>query len=291
MHAEILEQFKIHLQVEKNCSKSTVENYIRDLRKYLELLNKPLEKVNNTDVISYIIRLESEGKSKATISRNIASIRCFFYFLLNEGKIKKDPTLQIKTPRQVRKDPETLTYEEMKRLLNSPDLNSVKGMRDRAILELMYGCGLKASEIVDLKTEDVNTELEYIKIDETEKERYIPLGISAKNNVVEYLKYGRHTISKTDENALFLNLKGEKLTRQGVWKIVKSYAVTAKIDKNINPLTLRHSFAVHMIENGASVSSIQELLGHNYISTTQIYEPKEKRKLKEVYKKTHPRAN
>lgn len=288
---KLLEEFADFLEHEKRSSKNTVESYMRDIKQYISSCDKRFEDVNKTDIISYIMEIEGEGKSKSTVSRKIASIRCFYQFLINTGRVQKDPTLSIKSPKQERKMPETLSQEEVKRLLSSPDTNTVKGLRDKAILELMYGSGLKVGEVVELKLEDVNLNMEYIRCgDELHGARYIPLGKMSKMDTEEYLKYGRHVLEKWDRETLFLNLRGEKLTRQGLWKLIKQYAAIAKIEKNINPLTLRHSFAVHMMENGADIKSVQELLGHMDLSTTQIYQSKTDEKLKDVYRKTHPRA-
>lgn len=288
---KLLEEFADFLEQEKRSSKNTVESYMRDIKQYISSCDKRFEDVNKTDIISYIMEIEGEGKSKSTVSRKIASIRCFYQFLINTGRVQKDPTLSIKSPKQERKMPETLSQEEVKRLLSSPDTNTVKGLRDKAILELMYGSGLKVGEVVELKLEDVNLNMEYIRCgDELHGARYIPLGKRSKMDTEEYLKYGRHVLEKWDRETLFLNLRGEKLTRQGLWKLIKQYAAIAKIEKNINPLTLRHSFAIHMMENGADIKSIQELLGHMDLSTTQIYQSKTDEKLKDVYRKTHPRA-
>ncbi|OHW62974.1 tyrosine recombinase XerD [Andreesenia angusta] len=288
---KLLYGFKGFLENEKMSSESTVSSYMADIRQYMEWCKKPLNEVNKTDILSYKMAIESRGVSVATVSRKIASIRCFYQFLMNSGAVDKDPTINIKSPKQERKTPETLTISEVERLLCAPDTNSIKGIRDRAILEIMYGSGLKVSEIVELKLDDINLELEYVKCSESsDGERYVPISKKAKAELQEYLKYGRHVLEKSDSETLFLNMRGDKLTRQGLWKMIKDYAKVANIDKNINPLTMRHSFAVHMIENGADIKSIQDLLGHVDISTTQIYQLKCDQKLKEVYRKTHPRS-
>lgn len=288
---KILNGFRNFLENEKMSSESTISSYMADIRQYMEWCQKPLNEVNKTDILSYKMSIESRGVSVATVSRKIASIRCFYQFLMNSGASDKDPTINIKSPKQERKTPETLTVSEVERLLCAPDTNSIKGLRDRAILEIMYGSGLKVSEVVELKLADINLELEYVKCSESSVgERYVPINKNAKVQLQEYLKYGRHVLEKSDTETLFLNMRGDKLTRQGLWKMIKDYAKVANIDKNINPLTMRHSFAVHMIENGADIKSIQDLLGHVDISTTQIYQLKCKQKLKEVYRNTHPRS-
>lgn len=289
---EMVSQYKYFLDREKNASPNTVENYTRDVKAYLEELQKDLSDVNKTDIMSYVVKIQSEGKSKSTVSRKLASVRSFYQFLLNEGLIQKDPTINVKVPRPERKLPEPLSIEEVNSLLDAPDETTVKGMRDRAMLELIYSCGIKIGEVLDIEVGDVNLDLEYIRcFKKDSSERYIPLGKDAIFRLREYLDYSRYVLlGEKDCDKLFLNTRGDSLSRQGLWKIIKGYAKDVNIDKNINSALLRHSFAIHMVQNGADIKSVQNLLGHMDLATTQIYQKKSDQKLKDIYKKTHPRA-
>lgn len=288
----IISGFHSFLKREKNASSNTIENYLRDSRIYLENIDKSLESINKTDIMSYIMKLQTEGKSEATVSRKLSSLRSLFEYLINHNLIEKNPTISIKAPRPQRKDPQTLTVEQVELLLDAPDENTIKGMRDRAILELMYSSGVKVGEVIELTIDRVNMDLDYIEnVKRDGSSRYIPLGKYAKERLIEYLEYSRHVLLRgKSESALFLNTRGDKLSRQGVWKMIKSYADRLDMGKNISSNTLRHSLAVHMIENGAHIDTVKDILGHEDISTTQIYHLKSKQKLKEVYKRTHPRA-
>jgi integrase/recombinase XerD len=236
--------------------------------------------------------LEKQGKSPSTISRHLASIRAFNQYLFNEGLIKKNPTLNLKSPKKKRNKLEILTLKEVDILLNQPDVKTIKGIRDKAMLELLYAAGLKVSELLNLNIEDVDLNLGLVVLSKKfTNERVIPIGKAAIKSIKVYLDECRNKLIKeSNENSLFLNYQGKQLTRQGFWKIIKYYKEKACIEKKITPRTLRHSFAVHLIENGADLKSVQAMLGHADISSTQLYIKENNKRLNEVYNKAHPRA-
>jgi len=289
-------KFTNYLSSEKELSHNTIESYSRDLRQFNEYLNEnrlnDLMDVNKTLIITYLMHLQKKGKSVATISRNIASLRCFYQYLLNEGMISKDPTINLQSPKQEKKLPSILTPKEVEILLEQPNLESSKGIRDKAMLELLYAAGIRVSELIALNVSDVNLDMGYISCSrDTSNERVIPIGKIAVDILNTYVSEHRGLLVKDpEENSLFVNYHGKRLTRQGFWKIVKSYTKKANINKKITPHTLRHSFAAHLLQNGADLKSVQEMLGHSDISTTQIYTLVTKNRIKEVYKKAHPRA-
>ncbi|WP_352420048.1 site-specific tyrosine recombinase XerD [Proteiniborus sp.] len=295
MDSNIL-KFNGYLEVEKELSQNTIESYIRDLRQfnaYLEENNlSDIIHVNKTLIITYLMSLQKSGKSVSTISRNIASLRSFYQFLLNDGIINKDPTINLQSPKQERKLPSILTPKEVEILLEQPNLNCSKGIRDKAMLELLYASGIRVSELIALNVDDINLYMDYILSSrDTPNERVIPIGKMAVDILSLYIEKHRMSFVKDcDEKSLFVNYHGKRLTRQGFWKIVRGYTNQAKINKNITPHTLRHSFAAHLLQNGADLKSVQEMLGHADISTTQVYTLITKNKIKEVYKKAHPRA-
>lgn len=288
--------FTQYLSSEKELSNNTVESYSRDLRQFNEYLYEnnlnDLIAVNKTLIITYLMYLQKKGKSVATISRNIASLRCFYQYMLNEGLVSKDPTINLQSPKQEKKLPNILTPKEVEILLEQPDLDNSKGIRDKAMLELLYAAGIRVSELIALNVNDVNLNMGYITCSrDSSNERVIPIGNIAIKILDIYLNEHRALlVRRTDEHALFVNYHGNRLTRQGFWKIVKIYTKKAKINKKITPHTLRHSFAAHLLQNGADLKSVQEMLGHSDISTTQIYTLVTKNRIREVYKKTHPRA-
>jgi len=288
--------FTQYLSSEKELSNNTVESYSRDLRQFNEYLYEnnlnDLIAVNKTLIITYLMYLQKKGKSVATISRNIASLRCFYQYMLNEGLVSKDPTINLQSPKQEKKLPNILTPKEVEILLEQPDLDNSKGIRDKAMLELLYAAGIRVSELIALNVNDVNLNMGYITCSrDSSNERVIPIVNIAIKILDIYLNEHRALlVRRTDEHALFVNYHGNRLTRQGFWKIVKIYTKKAKINKKITPHTLRHSFAAHLLQNGADLKSVQEMLGHSDISTTQIYTLVTKNRIREVYKKTHPRA-
>ncbi|MBB6631294.1 site-specific tyrosine recombinase XerD [Clostridium algidicarnis] len=290
---EYMEKY-INFIKSKNLSKNTIEAYSNDLEKFFAFLNNREEQFNEVDeilIMSYVQQLIKEGIANSSINRNLVTLRNFYKFLLQKHLIIESPMINYELPKIKRNLPEILTIEEMNTLLNLPDTATYKGVRDRAMLELMYATGIKVTELLNLRIFDVNLNMEYMVCKGSkEKERIIPLGSVAIRYVREYLDL-RKTISNSESLLLFLNSRGNKMSRQGFWKIVKAYAKEAGIDKDINLYTFRHSFAVHLLQNGADIKSVQELLGHVDISTTEIYYSiTKKNKLIEVYKKAHPRA-
>lgn len=297
MNEKIMLDYEKYLIYEKELSSNSVESYLRDSKQFLEFLeleNEQLLQANKTLILTYLMKLQKEHKSTSTIARNIASIRSMYQFLLNEGHIRKDPTMNLKTPKTERKIPAILTVKEIERFLSEPDRETEKGARDHAILELLYATGIKVTELIELNIKDINPVTEQIYCGKnTPNERAIPIGRKALETIKYYLD--NHRIKRLKDNlesekALFINSRGKRLTRQGIWKIIKEYREQSSIEKDITPHTLRHSFAAHLLENGADLKSVQELLGHLDISTTNIYTLSLENKLSEVYKNSHPRA-
>ncbi|MEW6724353.1 MAG: site-specific tyrosine recombinase XerD [Bacillota bacterium] len=294
--AKLIEDFIDYLQTERGLATNTLESYGRDLRQYSDFVaggkGGGLEKVSRATIISYLLHLERQGKATATIARRLAALKAFYQFLVREQILESDPTANLESPKLEKKLPRVLTVKEVEDLLRQPNPLTVAGLRDRAMLEMLYATGIRVSELVNLSIADVNLEVGYIRCyGKGSKERIVPIGSMAQRSVDEYLKKARgKMIRHADEPALFVNHHGRRLTRQGFWKIVKKYAQEAKINKEITPHTLRHSFATHLLENGADLRSVQEMLGHADISTTQVYTHLTKGRLKEVYSKAHPRA-
>lgn len=278
----------------KKLSKSTYEAYNRDLDKfykYIKLNNKNLISVDTNFIKGYTQELAEENMAEASIVRNVISIRNLFKYLAKNDFITKNTVVEYEIPKFKKAIPQILSIEEVDRLLSSPNLNNIKGIRDKAMLETMYACGLKITELINLKIQDVNTYLKYIRCrGVNNKERIVPLG-SIALNAIEAYNEKRQEINVNCLDYLFLNLKGKSMSRQGFWKLIKYYAEESKILKEVNSYTLRHSFAVHLIQNGADLKSVQELLGHVDMATTQIYlNLAKKNKIAEVYNKAHPRA-
>ncbi|MCT4544134.1 MAG: site-specific tyrosine recombinase XerD [Vallitalea sp.] len=291
---DTLSKFTDYLKTEKGASNNTIACYVRDINnliEYIESNSLEYNKITNTNLNSYLIYLEKMGRAPSTISRNVASIHSYFRYLYKNNLIKEDPSSNLLSPKIEKKIPEVLTLEEIDILLNQPNDNDCKGIRDKAMLEVLYATGIRVSELINLKTKDVNINLGYIKCNDTKKERIIPMGQVSKNSLTKYLEQARKIMIKDpNEEFLFVNCLGNSMSRQGFWKIIKSYAQKAGIYKKITPHILRHSFATHLIENGADLRSVQEMLGHSDISTTQIYAQMSNNRLKEVYEKAHPRA-
>lgn len=278
----------------KKLSLNTLDAYKRDIDKFSEFVTLRGEEIESVEIITiraYVEQLKKDGIANSTIARNIISIRNFYKYLIKNEIIKYDPTLKYDMPKIKRKIPDILTVEEIDKLLNAPDLSINKGIRDKAMLEVMYACGMKVTELLNLKIFDINIHLKYVVCRGTKnKERIIPVGTYAVNCLKEYLTV-RDEINIYKLDYLFLNLKGMSMTRQGFWKMVKGYAEESKIVKKIDPYTLRHSFAVHLLQNGADIKTVQELLGHTGLAATQIYSQISKNsKIAEVYNKAHPRA-
>ena len=292
---ETIQSFTDYLQTEKKASKNTEVSYQRDLRKLAVFLKehgieKP-EQMNATVLNSYLLYLEREHFSPATISRSIAAIHMFCQYACQEGKMVSDPSKALQPPRVERKMPEILSIAEVDLLLRQPKTDTPKGIRDKAMLEMLYATGIRVSELIGLDVNDVNLSVGFVRCRSKEKERIVPLYPAAVKALEDYVRDIRpRLIADEGENALFVNMSGERMSRQGFWKIIKYYQEKAGIEKDITPHTLRHSFAVHLLENGADLRSIQEMLGHADISSTQIYTHVIKKQLKDVYNKAHPRA-
>lgn len=292
----LLEQFSHYLAVEKGLAQNTLDSYRRDLNKFFLFLGREKvsspAKVDRNLITRYLLNLKEAGRATSTISRNVASIRSFFSFLVLEDLIEDNPAQLVKAPRIEKKLPRVLTTKEVDRLLQQPRDDGQAGLRDKAMLELLYASGIRVSELVSLNITDFSPEVGYLRCrGKGMKERIVPIGSVAVKYVREYLHNCRQKMLKrNEEKALFLNHHGRRLTRQGFWKILKKYARQSKLNGEITPHTLRHSFATHLLENGADLRSVQEMLGHSDISTTQIYTQITRRKIREVYDKTHPRA-
>lgn len=291
MNQYILDFIK-YLEEIKNASKNTLQAYQNDLKKLQTFLEKQnissVSKISETNLNSYILTLEKEGMSPASVSRNIASIKAFLLYLIKHGIISTDPSERIKPPKVMKKSPQVIETGLVDKLLSQPNLTTKKGIRDRAILELLYATGIKVTELISMKLTDINLSGRYITCGER-RERIVPFGKSAKAALSEYLNIRTVDFDKNNSEFLFLNTVGEQLSRQGLWKILKSYAKTAGLSE-INPNTIRHSFAAHLIDNGADLGSVQEFLGHSDITTTQLYLSRSGKNSREVYMNTHPRA-
>ena len=281
-----IDEFKSHLMFEKRVSKNTFENYMRDVNAFLTF--KPYSKFpSGLDVDEFQKYLMNVGKSKSTVLRTGASLRCYFNFLHKRNLIDSIP-LGNKIKNDTPKMPEILTMEEMERLLSSPDSTDFKGLRDKAILETFYATGIKASELISIKVSDLNLNLGYIKLNSGGKERILPMYQRAVKSLYDYLKFTRNALAFNDDDYLFLNMSGGPLTRQGLWKIIKSYADKSGIKKHITPHTIRHSFAAHLVENGAGVKDVKEIMGFSDISSARLYSEIFKSKYTKAYNRFHP---
>ena len=292
---DLVLKFLTFLEKDKRLSLNTLQSYRRDIEQYITYLNEMkihnIANTNKTTVIAYLLHLQKKGRATSTISRNLASIRSFYQYLTKSGVINSDPTEDLESPKVEKKLPQILSTKEVELLLEQPKCDDLKGYRDKAMLELLYATGIRVSELICLNVSDVNLEMGFIRCNKGNKERMTPIGSLSIQALNEYLTKSRNLlIQRSDEKALFVNVNGKRLTRQGFWKIIKQYKNQAKINKDITPHTLRHSFAAHLLENGADLKSIQEMLGHSDISSTQVYAQIAKNRIKEVYKKTHPRA-
>lgn len=286
------------LTIEKGLAKNTIVSYERDLKSYMQYV-KNVEQIqdwNNshrTNIMHFLAYLKDQGKSSKTIARHIASIRSFHQFLLREKVTDHDPSVHIETPQPERSLPKVLSMEEVEALLDAPKVMDEYGLRDKAMLELLYATGMRVSEIISLDLGDVNKLMGFVRcVGKGNKERIIPIGQTALTAIDAYIEKGRGRFARPNHytDSLFLNHHGERLTRQGFWKILKKLTKEAKIEKEITPHTLRHSFATHLLMNGADLRSVQEMLGHADISTTQIYTHISNVRIKDVYNKFHPRA-
>jgi integrase/recombinase XerD len=292
---EYIDQFIDFMEVERGVSSNTIQAYKRDIEKftgYLRKVKKGLSGVSREDVTDFLMRLKKEGLQAATIARNLASLKTFWKFLVMERIVSENVLAVIETPKTWKHIPDVLNRQEVEKLLNTPPRKGPVGVRDKAILELMYATGLRVSEVKDLKKVNVNLEAGFVKCSgKGGKERIVPLGRIAKDAIDRYLMVARGKFAgkRTDEH-MFLSRMGKALSRQSLWKMIQKYAKQAGIKKHITPHTLRHSFATHLLEGGAELRGVQEMLGHADISTTQIYTHVSKDKLKKVHEKFHPRA-
>ena len=292
---DLISAYEKYLSKVKNASSNTIASYLRDIRQFADWLRR-VEEIDVVDatqlnISSYLSHLEEDGRSGATVSRNLASLKNFYSYVVSTGFLENTPVTNIRVDRGEKKLPQILTGREIELLLAQPACVDAKGFRDKAMLEVMYATGIRVTELIDLDIDDVNLELGTIKCASTKKSRSIPLYPAALKALSTYLTDVRSSmISDPDEPALFVNINGARMSRQGFWKILKHYQETANIEKEITPHTLRHSFAVHLLENGADLGSVQELMGHSDISSTQMYTQMINQKLKSVYAKCHPRA-
>lgn len=290
-----IQNFIQYLHEEKQTSANTEVSYARDLKKMQQFLLAQgicsVGEVTATSLNSYILFLEKEGRKPATISRSIASMKAFYHYMEKERRVVSDPSERLKAPKIEKKIPTILTTEEVNRLLEQPGGISPKELRDKAMLELLYATGIRVSELISLKVENVNLAMEYLICSYMNKERMIPFGSIAKDALGRYLEQGRPRFA-TEETGdwLFTNCSGQPMSRQGFWKLIKAYGKRAGIEAEITPHMLRHSFAAHMVNNGADLKSVQEMLGHSDISTTQVYAQMEAKRMREVYIKAHPRG-
>ena len=290
----VVDEFKNYLTTEKRSSANTVSSYLRDVNQWMEYLTaRSLEATDITrnDVQDYIQWLTGVGKSAATVTRAVASLKCFFSWMIDCGYRTDNPALGVKAAKVERKLPQILSSKEVELLLDQPECVDAKGYRDRAMLELLYATGMRVTELIDLNISDVNLGAGVVRCESRGKERYIPMYPAAIKALTDYIELVRpQMLALPDEESLFVNVSGERMSRQGFWKIIKYYQKKAKIEKDITPHTLRHSFAAHLLENGADIHAIQEMLGHADISSTQVYSHLVKKQLKDVYNKAHPRA-
>lgn len=292
-----IRSFSDYLRDSKNTSENTILAYSRDIlafEKYLSKKGKELLEATQTDVLSYIMELSKAGKSTSTTNRKLASIRAFYTFKIKENNLKVNPADDIKTPRAERKEVDFLSIAEIEELLKQPG-ESVKGYRDRAIFEVLYGTGIRVNELIDLNLDDVNLRMGFITCQGNGKGRIVPLGSYAKDAIKKYFDSSMPSLAKNknyqDGSApLFLNYMGERFTRQGLWKLMKQYGKAVGMEERITPHILRNSFTVHMIQNGADLKTLQELLGYDDMQALQVFMQLSKSRIKDVYDRTHPRA-
>lgn len=293
MQEELIKRFLNYLAVEKGLAKNTLESYERDLRKYFHFMKaKNVDDISRTDVVSFQARLSAEGIATPSVARSLSAIRGFHKYLMIDGLAHMDPTVNIETPRGWKRLPKTLSSTDVDSLLNQPDLSAPIGLRDKAMLELLYATGLRASELVGLRIPDINLERGFlIVMGKGSKERAVPMGEIAITAIKQYLAGARQTLlNGKDSGLLFISSKRRGITRQMFWERIKFYTVKAGIGKSVSPHTLRHSFATHLLDNGADLRAVQAMLGHSDISTTQIYTHVSRERLKQIHEKYHPRG-
>ncbi len=291
----LIDEYLTYLEYDKKVAHNTLESYRRDILQYEDYLqNEKISGVkdcNHTIILNYLLSMQQQGKATSSISRSLAAIRSLYHFFVQKQYIKDDPTAKIPGFKPEKRLPQILTCQEVEILLNQPQPKDFKGYRDKAMLEILYATGMRVTELISLHISDINLSVGYINCSHRGNTRVIPIYAMAKTAIREYLDRGRSKLPEIlDKDVLFLNQNGSQLSRQGFWKILKAYKKQAGIQREITPHTLRHSFAIHLLENGADLKSIQEMLGHIDISSTQMYAKIVKNKLLDVYGSTHPRA-
>lgn len=292
---DLVRAYENYLSKVKKASANTISSYIRDIRQYTEWLQNDagidILDAQQLNISAYLSFLEENGRSGATLSRSLASLKNFYSYLVSTGFLEKTPVTDVHVERGEKKVPQILTGREIELLLSQPVCVDAKGYRDKAMLEVMYATGIRVTELIDMNVSDVNLDLGIIKCNGSKKSRAIPLYPAALRALTNYMDNVRSSmLADPQEEALFVNVGGVRMSRQGFWKILKHYQNTAHIEKEITPHTLRHSFAVHLLENGADIGSVQELMGHSDISSTQVYTNLINQKIKNVYAKCHPKA-
>lgn len=294
-----LDVFLDYLKNTRNMSENTIEAYKRDIMAFREFAArsgvKDLQDVTNTNIVAYLLELKNSGKSKSTVSRKLASLRAFYRYLQNRGIIEENPTDDIRSPKIGRKKISYFSVESVEKLLSLPD-DSIKGKRDRAILELMYATGIRVSEIIEMRLSDLNLKVGFVALNGKHGgARIVPMGRPARRAVTEYIETSRRALMKDGDpedpaGILFVNYLGQPFTRQGFWKILKKYGEEAHLEEKLTPQTLRNSFAMHMVQNGIDIKSLQELMGHEDIAATQMYFGDVRNRIKDIYDRCHPRA-
>lgn len=288
---QLVKEFVYYLQAERGLSGNTVESYKSDVLTFIDNTKKNIKEINKEDIQNYIDSLHSSNFSTATVARKLSSLRMFFLFWVGEGLIDQTPMNNIQSPRMEKKLPKFLSADEVKNLIESVNGDFKYSLRDRAILELLYGCGLRVSELLDLRKEDLFLKEDFIRVKgKGSKERIVPLGGEAKKALIKYMTASRPAFNKKNSSFLFLTKSGNKLSRMGLWKRFQQYIAKSGIKKDLTPHTLRHSFATHLLERGASLRTVQLLLGHCDISTTQIYTHVDRNYLRKILSSYHPRG-
>lgn len=290
-----VEEYASFMTNVRHKSLNTIESYKRDVTQYITYLDESgitdAASATKTTVLSYLMAMQKEGKASSTVSRTLASLRSFYLFMMQNGRVVTNPTSNLEAPHVEKKPPQILDGKEVELLLEQPNTGDNKGIRDKAMLELLYATGIRVSELINLNITDVNIPMSFIRCQGGKKERIIPMGNKACEALTRYIDSARlYMLRDETEQALFVNCGGVRLSRQGFWKLIKHYRSEAGIKTEITPHTLRHSFAAHLLENGADLHSIQEMMGHADISSTQVYSKMMNSRIKEVYAKAHPRA-
>ena len=290
-----IKAFISYLQTVKKSSDNTIMSYGRDLKKFQDYFRsqgiQSVNQITQTGLNSYVLYLEKMKFTPSTVSRNIASIKAFYHFLFKQRLIEDDISDMLRAPKIEKKVPGIMSMQQMNDLLEQPSDESPKSLRDKAMLELMYATGIRVSELTSLKLSDINLQMGFLICTDGNKERVIPFGNTARTALLSYIEKGREALLvKPDTEVLFLNCYGEEMSRQGCWKLIKHYAKQAGIKEEITPHTLRHSFAAHLVENGADLKSVQEMMGHSDLASTQVYANMNQNRIRDVYAKAHPRG-